>query len=247
MNKTLETIKTQINKFNNPINPIKMDLPKKDKDGNSYLSYSQISLFRKNKKEYHERYILNKPFIGNAYTDFGSKVGEALENNDFTNFEDGEQCVLKKVTRLDEFERKVHLDYDAGFYVVGYIDTNKKNFSEIIDYKTGGRNKEFQYSESEYTQLCIYALSIRQETGVTPRKATVEFIRRDGNAFRGEKLSIAKENPLKIDVDISMERLKIVYWEILETAKEIEKYYLDYNSQLLEQIENSNRELPSNK
>ena len=120
-----------------------MNLPRKDKDGISRLSYSQISLFKRSKSEYYESYILGKPFEGNEYTDFGSKVGEALENNDFKGFKKSEQTTLKNVIRLDEFEREVRLNYE-GFYVLGFIDTNSKDFSKIIDYKTGGFNKEFQ-------------------------------------------------------------------------------------------------------
>ena len=201
-----------------------MNLPKKDKNGLSYISYSQISTFKRSKDDYYNNYILDKKFEGNEYTDFGSKVGEALEYNNFTGFSDLEIDTLKKVKRLDLFERKTMLKYD-GFYVLGFIDTLKKDYSEIIDYKTGGKNKEHQYKEDNYTQLHLYALSLRQETGITPKEASVEFIRRGGNAFRGEKLTVANENPIKIDVDISYNRLKSVYWETLEVAKEIETFY----------------------
>jgi hypothetical protein len=201
-----------------------MNLPKKDKNGNSYLSYSQISLFKRDKDEYYQNYIIGKKFEGNEYTDFGSKVGEALEKNDFTSFSEQESNILKQVTRLDEFERRVILKYE-GFYIVGYVDTNKKDLTRIIDYKTGGLKKEWQYVKPEYTQLHIYALSIRQETGITPTKASVEFIRRTGNAYKGQKLKVANESPTTIEVDVSINKLKRVYWETLETAKQIEKFY----------------------
>lgn len=200
-----------------------MNLPKKDKNGVGRLSYSQISLFKRSKSEYYESYIQGKPFEGNAYTDFGSKVGEALEHNDFSSFKKDEQETLKKVKRLDEFEREVRLNYE-GFYVLGFIDSNKKDFTEIIDYKTGGLKKEFQYSKPDYNQLCLYALSLRQETGITPVEASVEFIRRKGNAFRGQALTVGDE-VISIPVDISLERLKRVYWDTLNVAKEIEQFY----------------------
>ena len=65
-----------------------------------------------------------------------------------------------------------------------------------------------------------------QETGVKPSKGTIEFIRRKGNAFKGQKLTVDSEPPIKIDIDLSLPTLKHVYWEVLETAKEIEKFYL---------------------
>ena len=202
---------------------IELDLPKKDKDGRSYLSYSQIQLFKRDKEEYYRRYILNEPFEGNAYTDFGSKVGEALENNCFDYFNENEKKTLSKCVRLDEFEKEVKLDF-GGFYLIGFIDTNSSDYKTIIDYKTGGNNKEHQYKEEEYTQLCYYALALRQQFGITPERAHVNFIRRNGNAFRGEELIVGNESFL-VDVDISYERLKSVYWNTIDIAKEIESFY----------------------
>ena len=203
-----------------------MDLPKKDKYGVSRLSYSQIDTFKKSKADFYDRYILQKPFEGNEYTYFGLKVGEALENNDFSLFTDPEKKILKQVTRLHEFERQVFLEYkDHGFYLVGYIDTISEDFTRIIDYKTGGLGKEKQYYHTEYNQLQIYALAIKQDTGLDVKDASVEFIRRGGNAFRGEKLYVKDEAPIVIPQDLSEERLKFVYWDILKTAKEIEKFY----------------------
>ena len=204
-----------------------MELPKKDKKGKGYLSYSQISLFRTDKQEYKEVYINNKPFKGNEYTDFGKKVGNALEQNNFNEFTGTEATILKLCTRLDLFERKTILNYDEdNFYIKGFIDTINNDLSHIIDYKTGGKQKEFKYSEDNYIQVQLYALSIMQETGVKPSKGTVEFIRRKGNAFKGQKLTVDSEPPIKIDIDLSLPTLKHVYWEVLETAKEIEKFYL---------------------
>lgn len=201
-----------------------MDLPKVDKKGNSYLSYSQIATFKKSREDYYNQYILKVPFEGNDYTDFGNKVGLALEKNDYSKFNTKESKVLSQITRLDHFERSVFINYE-GFYLIGYIDTNSDNLRNIIDYKTGGQRKEFQYMESDYNQLQTYALGIRQETGVNVQSATVEFIRREGNAFIGQKLTVANEKPIVIHQDLSEERLKHVYWDILKTAKEIEIFY----------------------
>lgn len=201
-----------------------MNLPSKDKFGNNYISYSQIQLFLKDEKEYKDRYIDKKPFKSNAYIEFGSKIGKAIEDNDMCLFTKSEVDVLKKVTRLDLFERKTILKYE-DFYVLGFIDTISEDFKNIIDYKTGGKDKEFEYTKDSYTQLCIYALSIRQETGVTPQSASVEFIRRKGNAYKGEILKVDDEDPIIIDVDISYDRLKKVYYDTLKVAKDIENFY----------------------
>lgn len=201
-----------------------MELPKKDKYGVNRLSYSQISLFKKDKESFYKRYVLGEKFNGNEYTDFGSRVGKALETNDFSNFDYIEQETLKKITRLDEFERPIFLRY-TDFYVVGYVDTNNYDLSEIIDYKTGGKMKEFQYMEDEYNQLQIYALGIKQETGFAPKKASVEFIRRRGNLYKGQRLMVDDEEPIKIDVDLSNNKLQSVYMDVFRTANEISEFY----------------------
>ena len=201
-----------------------MDLPKKDKYGVNRLSYSQMSTFKKSKDLFYKRYIVGEEFQTNEYIEFGSKVGDALEKNDFSKFSKQEVETLSQVTRLDEFERPVFLKY-TDFYIVGYIDTVNSDLTEIIDYKTGGLKKEFQYMEDSYNQLQIYALGIQQETGSAPKKASVEFIRRKGNLYKGQSLIVGDEQPIKIDVDISSGRLMDVYLDIFKTAEEINEFY----------------------
>lgn len=202
-----------------------MNLPSKDKNGNSYLSYSQISMFLKDKEQFIKSYILKEPFIGNEYTEFGSKVGKALELDVYDNFTDSEIKTLKKVERLDIFEKQISINYDS-FYLVGYIDSCSLDMTRIIDYKTGGKGKESQYSDINYTQLHYYALGIRQETGIKVKDASVEFIRRVGSLSSG--LKVGSEQPIKIKIDISEQSLKRVYWETIEIAKQIELFYLNY-------------------
>tara|TARA_R110001606_G_scaffold98341_2_gene217316 strand:+ start:1217 stop:1837 length:621 start_codon:yes stop_codon:yes gene_type:complete len=205
-----------------------LDLPVKNKNGISKLSYSQINLFKNEKREYYKRYILKEPFKGNAYTDFGTKVGTALEHNDFTAFDPEEKETLQKCTRLDVFEKKININFDQ-FVLVGYIDSISDDLSTIIDYKTGGAGKESNYLKDDYTQLCLYALGIRQEYGITPDKAYVNFIRREGNAFRGQKLKVGKEC-LMLPIDITYNKLKSVYWETIKIAHQIEFFYQQHRS-----------------
>ena len=80
----------------------KINLPRKDDEGKFYMSYSQDSKWKKSKKDYFKSYFFGEKFEGNAYTDFGSAVGEAIENNDFSAFSKVATTVLKKATRLDE-------------------------------------------------------------------------------------------------------------------------------------------------
>lgn len=205
----------------------KIKLPRVDKDGNFYISYSQHSKWKYSKKDYVKSYFFGDRFEGNAYTDFGSLIGEALENNDFSSFNRAEKSTLNKVTRLDEFEREIKLQMD-GFYVKGFIDTNDKDCKLLIDYKTGASSKESEYNSLKYDQLVIYAAAIEQETGKLPEAARVELIERTGNAFRGEPLELGKK-VIQIPQDISPERVERVKKEVQEVAEEISDYYAIFN------------------
>ncbi len=209
-----------------------MDLPKKDKNGKNRLSYSQIETFKRSKTEFVERYILGKRIKQNPYIRFGSKVGEAIEKNDFFLFDQKEQRVLQSVSRLDLFEYQTILEFN-DFNVYGFIDSCSFDYKKIIDYKTGGVGKHNKYKLENYHQLQIYALSLQQMHCKTPDSANVEFITRKGNPFKGEVLKVADEKIIKIPIDISLKKLDSVEIDIVKIAKEIDEFYDDYRNKQL--------------
>ena len=91
-----------------------LHLPKTDKDGNPYLSYSQVSTWKRNKRDYIRQYFMGEGFEGNAYTDFGSRVGEALEKGIYNGFTASEIEFLETIPRYDEFEREIRLIIRQG-------------------------------------------------------------------------------------------------------------------------------------
>lgn len=210
----------------------KIVLPKTDSKGNYYVSYSQLSTWKKSKREYIRQYFFGELFEGNAYTDFGSKVGKALENNDFSEFTKAEQKILKSIPRYDEFEREIKLDL-GGFYVKGFIDTSSapeesekgKHIRRIADYKTGDKAKKAsEYQSDDYTQLDIYAAALEQEFGTLPDSVCVYLIDRKGNAFQNEELVLG-DGFITITKDTTPERVKAVKEDIIETVQEISDYY----------------------
>ena len=154
-------------------------LPKRDDNGVPYLSYSQISTWKRSKKEYIKQYFMGDGFDGNDYTRFGNKVGEALEKNDFSEFDKDDQEFLGTIPRYDRFELFVTLKLQ-GFYIKGYVDTAKllddhviggiiKGMPIIADYKTGDiEKKTSEYSSEDYIQLDIYAAAVKQIIGRLP-------------------------------------------------------------------------------
>lgn len=207
-------------------------LPKQDKERRYYLSYSQISTWKKSKRDYMRQYFFGEAFSGMSdYMDFGSKVGEALENNDFSGFSKTEQEFLKTLPRYDEFEREINLDM-GGFYIKGYIDSNTKEntptgelVKKIADYKTGEiEKKQSEYASDDYIQLDIYAAAIQQETGVLPEEVNVFLIDRTGNAFKGEPLRLG-ERYITITKKVDDKRIKKVLNEVNAIALEISECY----------------------
>lgn len=211
----------------------KITLPKTDKvTGIPYLSYSQISTWKKSKRDYIRQYFFGEDFSGMSdYMDFGSKVGNALEKNDFSEFTKEEQKFLKTIPRYDQFEREINLQMD-GYFVKGFIDTNTTENTEkgelvkkIADYKTGEiEKKESEYASDDYIQLDIYAASIQQETGVLPEEVSVFLIDRTGNAFKGEPLRLG-ERYITITKKVDDKRVKAVMNEVNKIAQEISDYY----------------------
>lgn len=199
-------------------------LPKQDEKGRFYLSYSQYSTWKKNKRDYMRQYFFGEKFEGNAYTDFGSDIGTALENNNFSGYSDKEQKFLKTIPRYDDFEREICLQLD-GFYMKGFIDTSKNPPTSIADYKTGDVvKKESEYQSDDYIQLDIYAAAIEQETGILPEEVKVFLIDRKGNAYAGEKLKLG-DKFVTITKSVDEARIKDVIKRVTKVAHEISEHY----------------------
>jgi len=213
----------------------KIELPKKNEEGKSYISYSQYSKWKTSKKDYIKSYFLGERFEGNAYTEFGSLIGEALENNDFSSFSPKERELLSKVTRFDQFEREIVWDF-GDFFVKGFIDTNDlfvdgvkpDVVTTIVDYKTGDSNKVSVYEADDYDQVAIYAGAIEQETGHLPTKGWVELIERTGNAFKGEELKLGGK-VFTIPQDLSKEKIEQTRVKVLAVAKDISGFFKVFN------------------
>lgn len=209
-------------------------LPRKDEDGNYYISYSQLSKWKRSKRDYMRKYFFGEPDDNPAlqkYGDFGHKVGEAYENNDFSAWSEEEAEYLKSLPYYDEFEREIKLQMD-GFYVLGYIDSNTAvedgYVKKILDYKTGEvAKRQSEYESSDYKQVAIYSAALQQEYNKLPDEAIVVLIGRNGNAFKGEELTLAMNDaiiPKEINQDVIDETLEYVQ----QTAEEISRYYQAY-------------------
>ena len=128
-----------------------------------YLSYSAMSLWERDPESYRKRYYMGEPYISTPYTDFGNKVGGALETGEFFD------PVLEQVPRLSEFEHKIEMDV-AGVPFLMFLDSFDPDTLKILEYKTGIKSKEGKdpwdrVKVRKHSQLSIYALGVRTEFG----------------------------------------------------------------------------------
>ena len=216
-----------------------LGLPKTDKEGVPYLSYSQKKKWKTKNRDYIRQYFFGEkqdnPLL-KVYGDFGHKVGESYENNDFSGWNKREAAFLKKLPAYDEFEREIKLQMD-GFYMLGFIDSNTAPdgyVKKILDYKTGDIDKGVEeYEAEDYDQTEIYSAALEQEFGQMPDESIVVLIGRVGNAFNGEELKLNRKHEI-IQKPLSRERIDEVKQNLQECAEEIADYYRVFN--LLKEI-----------
>lgn len=213
-------------------------LPKIDKDGIPYLSYSQVSSWKEKKgfntgmlgrHEYIRRYFLGEKFEDRfGFAQFGQEVEDYITIRESADaFSTKEREVLERITPLGNYQSEFKIQFpEQGFYVIGYIDDATDDFKHIRDYKTASNNSKQKYYEDDYKQLDVYSLAVKQKYGYIPDKLEVVAVERLGNGFRGGRnvMSVGEEI-WYIDRETSEDRLNTLYNDILETSLEISKYW----------------------
>lgn len=121
------------------------------------LSASQLSTWIKNPKDYIKQYILGEPFIGNKYTEFGSKIHKLIE-------EDHETMV--NIPKLKHREHYFEKEYN-GIILNGYLDSY--DVGEIIDYKVSKKDKWSPKIVNKQEQIKFYGLWHKLEHDVLPK------------------------------------------------------------------------------
>lgn len=163
-----------------------LNLPRKDKDGNQYISYSQITSYLSDtyKNQYVLGYLFNIKDEGNEFSRFGGQVGVYLETSGQERgdmLDDSDVLILdeliSKMEPLDgkEFEKEIKIQRE-GYYILGYIDLyykteeNKKTLSNVVDFKTLSlAKKEAFYLNNDpndkeaYLQTILYAKALELE------------------------------------------------------------------------------------
>lgn len=195
--------------------------------GKPYISYSTHTSFTEYFGDYVKEKLVGIDLGPKIYADFGSYVGEAIENGKFdkknpNGFKGQENLDL---TRVDGVEYEKMIIIDMGTYVIiGFIDKylEKEDLSFIIDVKTGGANKEKEYLDPKYIQVLLYAHAI-ESTGQTIGGTYIEFIRREGSHVN-PPLKISKDQ-FEIELEYTPELVGRALDTMDKTAKDVESLY----------------------
>lgn len=215
-----------------------LNLPRKNKDGKPYISYSQIKAWKSEKSfnldikgriEYMIEYFHGHQFSDKGWSEFGNDVESYIVKRECSNkFNSSERAVLNKIVKLDLQAVSMEIDF-GDFVLLMIIDDASKDFSKIRDYKTGSKSSLAQYKTPEYKQLDVYALGVYETYGFIP-ECEVLAIERKGNCmFNGSRKNLSVGDDFWIiQRKVSFEDIQAIKSEIIATAKEISSYYSTY-------------------
>lgn len=222
-------------------------LPRIDKEGKPYISYSQINSWNSKrgfntgllgKYEYMLSYFFGESWPDMGWAQFGQEVEDYIcERKHKKSFSAPEREVLDTIQPLGLFQKEIKIDFD-DFYVLGYMDDSTEDFMHVRDYKTCSKNSSKKYYEDDYKQLDIYAMWVKQETGKLPEKLEVCMIEREGNCFRGggrKVLSVKtggnpEDHVWYHERETSAERQAELREYIRSTAEDISRHYKAFMS-----------------
>lgn len=137
-----------------------------------------------------EQFFGVKKDIHPSYGEFGDAVEKYIcEKIDIYGFSKEEKRVLDTITPLGKFQVPFVIPFN-DFVLIGYKDD--VNDKRIRDYKTGSESSSQKYFGEDYKQLHIYNLDSLINKGRV-KEMEVVIIERNGNPYKGEKLTVGSQ------------------------------------------------------
>lgn len=210
----------------------------------SYLSYSAMDLWNRDRDAFRRRYYLGDPYFSTPYTEFGNAVGKALEDRDWN--APVLQPVVGKVPQLTTPEHQIEVEI-GGVPILMYLDDFNPEDCSILEYKTGIRDKNGKapwdrVHVRKHVQLPIYTLGVYKKYGnynpdirlvwMETKWSTITQERRFTKSVLTEKYT-----GLKLTGHVEVFDRKIERWEldrmedlIRKTALEISEDYTKWKA-----------------
>lgn len=166
---------------------MKLNLPR------AYLSYSALSLWKKDKEKFRRRYYQNIKEKDTVFTLFGREVHEEIAKNPAYDF-----------IRLPKSEHEIRVTV-AGVPIMGYLDTFNPNTGLFGEYKTGIRTKSgdarwTQIEVEKHEQMPFYSLLIWETYGIKSNRPFLAWFETsaDAKVQRIGGVEIHSEQKLKL-------------------------------------------------
>lgn len=198
--------------------------------GKPYISYSTVDSWENYREDLFKQKFVGLKLDAGVYAEFGSYLGEAVENGKFgenpQGFQGQEnfQGFIEDLPENAEFEKMIIIDM-GSYVIVGFIDIyneDEHGRANVIDLKTGGKKKEEKYESDDYIQVPLYAKAI-EDTGKEIGTTGVWFVRREGSHFN-PPLKISKDQ-FFIKLEYNEERAKYALDKVDRVVREISDYY----------------------
>lgn len=196
--------------------------------GKPYISYSTSESYLNYTEDFIKEKLVGIPPPKKIYAEFGSYVGYALEHGKFPDenpfgFEGQENFDFSSRVVDAEYEKMIIIDR-GDYCIIGFIDEFHNGL--VKDQKTGGKDKEKDYSSKEYTQTVLYCYGVELQ-GEEVKGTSVKFIRRVGSHVN-PPLAISKEQ-FEIPLEYNEERLKYALSKIDKSVKGISSIKTTYD------------------
>lgn len=191
----------------------KLFLPK------NYLSYSQWSLWKKNKDRYIKEYFENSDKLNTKYLRFGSEFAKTLEVQHGSAY-------FPELKTHDSSEHEIICEI-RGVPIIAYIDSYNTKLNIFDEYKTG-KTAWTESKVQKHEQLPFYATVLKAKYGTMPEYCTLRwFETKDGEQeglcndveFTGYDKSFKREFDER-EITRIEESIEKVAYEISESYKQ---------------------------
>ena len=150
-----------------------------------YLSYSALNAFlgASTRRAWIKRYIYKEPFFTSKEMIFGRRVSEALESTNLFEVDEDLINVISQV-QTEETPEVCLVLQQKGYYIIGYLDSCKDDYSHFTEYKTGKTAWDKERVDN-HLQLDTYALLIYEAFGILPKCTLVWMETKDAKIEGG--------------------------------------------------------------
>lgn len=219
------------------------------------ISYSQYNSFLDSlyKGQYFATYFDGIPDPGNIFSDFGSMCGEYLDTSNqkkhpYLDASDIKtlNSVIKDHPEGSQFEYEIVIDLEPfgleKTCLQAFADrlSEEKEYTSVVDFKTGADTKTAYYTSDEYEQLDVYCYGL-EELGFKNLSPMVILLGRNGNVLDKQALHFNGKTNMGLRLNGNIFPLVREYnrkhslqvlQKIADTCVQISDYYSVYNKYL---------------